>query len=174
MWHAIVMLFLTMIPLIVVRCLHIQLPWHVYFFIAVSIFIHTTAATLNLYVLYYPYYDKIAHIFSAVAISLIGFFSFIYIDLLRKMKMPPPFIIICTIIFVMACGVFWEIGEFIVDNYFGGGVRGLLQASVEDTIFDMTANLIGSLIGAGIGLFWFKNHRKEDILCDDEVMGTDA
>jgi hypothetical protein len=163
MFTAILMFALTVVPYFIAGRMNIQLPWFVFFLIALALWFHTAGYIQGYYVTYYPYYDKIAHIVSGMAVALIGFLGVIFLDKYLKMTLQPVFIIFFTIIFGVALGAFWEMYEFLVDFFFGGSLAGPMQNSLNDTMLDMMFVFGGSIIVAGMGVFWFRHHRKEEI-----------
>lgn len=163
MFTAILMFGLTVIPYVVAQRMNIQLPWFVFFLIALALWFHTAGYIQGYYTRFYPYYDKIAHIVSGTAVALLGFLGVIFLDKYLKMNLQPVFIIFFTIIFGVALGAFWEIYEFLVDFFFGGSLAGPMQNSLNDTMLDMMFVLGGSIIVAILGVFWFRHHRKEEI-----------
>jgi hypothetical protein len=163
MFTAALMFAMTLIPYIVSQRLHIHLPWFVFFLIALALWFHTAGYIQGYYTTYYPYYDKVAHIVSGIAVALLGFIGVIFVDKYLKMCINPVFILFFTIIFGVALGAFWEMYEFLVDLLFGGNLAGPMQVSNGDTMLDMIFVLAGSLIVAIMGIFWFRHHRKEEI-----------
>jgi hypothetical protein len=164
MYTAFLMFGLTVVPYVVAKEMKIHFPWFVFFLIALSLWFHTAGYVQGYYVLYYPYYDKIAHLVSGIAVALLGFLGVVFLDRYWKMNLTIPFIVGFTIIFAMALGGFWEIYEFLVDTFTGGSLAGPMQNSLEDTMLDMMFVLVGSVIVAVIGVVYFHRHRKEEIM----------
>ncbi|HNB02839.1 MAG TPA: hypothetical protein PLV88_00985 [Methanoregulaceae archaeon] len=160
---AVLMLGMTVIPFVVAKRMNINLPWFVFFLVALALWIHTAGYVQGYYTTFYPYYDKIAHIVSGTAVAVLGFLGVIFVDKYMKMNLNTWFIIFFTIIFGMAMGAAWEIYEFLVDFFFGGSLAGPMQNSLNDTMLDMMFVLAGSIVVALLGVFWFKQHRKEEI-----------
>ena len=61
---AVLMLGMTVIPFVVAKRMNINLPWFVFFLVALALWIHTAGYVQGYYTTFYPYYDKIAHIVS--------------------------------------------------------------------------------------------------------------
>ena len=160
---AVLMLALMVIPFIVAKRMNLNLPWFVFFLVALALWIHTAGYVQGYYTAYYPYYDKIAHIVSGTAVAVLGFLGVIFVDKYLKMNLTPLFIVFFTIIFGVALGAFWEMYEYLVDFFFGGSLAGPMQNSLDDTMLDMMFVLAGSIIVAIMGIFWFRHHRKEEI-----------
>lgn len=160
---AFLMLGMTVIPFIVAKRMNFNLPWFVFFLVALALWIHTAGYVEGYYTTFYPYYDKMAHVVSGTAVAVLGFLGVIFVDKYMKMNLTPVFIIFFTVIFGVALGAFWEMYEFLVDLIFGGSLAGPMQNSLNDTMLDMMFVFAGSIIVAILGVFWFKHHRKEEI-----------
>jgi ABC-type Fe3+-siderophore transport system permease subunit len=155
------MFIATLVPSFVAHRMNINFPWFVYFLIALALWFHTAGYIQGYYELYYPYYDKIAHLVSGITVALLGFIGVMFLDRYWDMTLTPPFIVGFTIIFGMALGAFWEIYEFLVDTFLGGSLAGLMQNSLNDTMLDMMFVLAGSIIVAIMGLFYFRKNHKD-------------
>ncbi len=162
-FSGLIMFIFTLVPYVVARRMNIHLPWFVFFLIALALWFHTAGYIRGYYELYYPYYDKVAHLVSGTAVALLGFLGVIFLDKYWKMNLSAPFIVGFTIIFGMALGGFWEIYEFLVDTFFGGSMAGTMQNGLTDTMLDMMFVLAGSILVAIMGVFYFRHHRKEEI-----------
>jgi len=162
-FSGLIMFIFTLVPYVIARRMKIHLPWFVFFLIALALWFHTAGYIRGYYEMFYPYYDKIAHLVSGTAVALLGFLGVIFLDKYWKMNLTTPFIVGFTIIFGMALGAVWEIYEFLVDTFFGGSLAGPMQNSLNDTMLDMMFVLAGSAIVALMGVFYFRQHRKEDI-----------
>ena len=67
--------------------------------------------------------------------------------------MPPKFMFVYMLLFVMAFGVIWELMEFyvaVVSNLIGSG-KVLTQYGLDDTILDLFYNIFGGLLVAVFG-----------------------
>ncbi len=162
-FSGLIMFIFTLVPYVVARRMKIHLPWFVFFLIALALWFHTAGYIRGYYELYYPYYDKVAHLVSGTAVALLGVLGVIFLDKYWKMNLSAPFIVGFTIIFGMAPGGFWEIYEFLVDTFFGGSLAGMMQNGLTDTMLDMMFVLAGSILVAIMGVFYFWHHRKEEI-----------
>ncbi|MBT8508610.1 hypothetical protein AZH53_09355 [Methanomicrobiaceae archaeon CYW5] len=162
-FSALIMFIFTLVPYVVAQRMNIHLPWFVFFLIALALWFHTAGYIQGYYELYYPYYDKVAHLVSGTAVALLGFLGVVFLDKYWKMNLTAPFIVGFTIIFGMALGGFWEIYEFLIDTFFGGSLAGPMQNGLTDTMLDMMFVLAGSILVAIMGVFYFKHHRKEEI-----------
>jgi len=162
--NGLIMFGATLVPFIIVHKMHIHFPWFVFFLIALALWFHTAGYIQGYYEVFYPYYDKIAHLVSGTTVALLGFLGVIFLDRYWKMSLTTPFIVGFTIIFGVALGSFWEMYEFLMDTIFGESLGGLMQNSLNDTMLDMIFVLAGSVLVAILGVFYFRHHRKEDIV----------
>ena len=152
-------LFLTLIPVILERKVKITIPWWLTFLIVLSLYIHLAGEYFEWYLLFYPYYDKIAHVISGVTVALIGFTAVLLLDRYTENNFNRVLIVIMIIMFTMAFGAFWEIYEFLVDTFLGGD----LQHGNTDTMLDMMFVLLGGVIVAGTGNFYLRRISKCDM-----------
>lgn len=163
MFTGLLMFILTLVPYIVAQKMNVNFPWFVYLLIAMALWFHTAGYIQDYYTIFYPYYDKIAHLVSGTTVALLGFLGVIFLDKYWDMNLKTPFIIGFTIIFGMALAGFWEIYEFLIDTFLGGSMAGPMQHGNTDTMLDMIFVLTGSVIVSIFGAFYFRHHRKEDI-----------
>lgn len=163
MFTAFLMFGLTFVPYVAADRLDIRFPWFVYFLIALSLTIHISGYVQGWYITGYPYYDKVAHMVSAVSVALIGFLGVIFLDRYWRMNLTPLFIVGFTLTFGMALGGIWEIYEFAVDQIFGGSLAGPMQLGLADTMWDMIADLLGSVGVSLVGIVYFRYHHVEEI-----------
>lgn len=168
LFFAIMAFTLTFVPTIVAHRLKLQLPWFLFFLVALSLWFHTAGHIQEYYLAFFPYYDKIAHFVSGTTVALLGLLGVIFLDLYWKMRITPVFIIFFTIIFGLALGAFWEILEFTIDQTIGGSFSGRMQYDLNDTMWDMIFVLAGSCVSAIYGIVWFRKNSKESIFAKEE------
>ena len=107
-----------------------------------------------------PYLDKILHFASGVLFALLIYE--IYANN-SKNKLTLFWIFMLTFSFAMMCGGVWEIYEFTTDILFNNnsqGTVGLLgREAIMDTMGDLIADFVGSILGGGVAvvLQWKKN-----------------
>ena len=174
-FSALIMFVATLIPFVIALRMKINFPWFVFFLIALALWFHTAGYVQGYYEMFYPYYDKIAHLVSGTTVALLGFLGVIFLDRYWNMTLTTPFIVGFTIMFGVALGAFWEMYEFLVDTFLGGSLAGPMQNGLNDTMLDMMFVFAGSIIVAIMGVFYFRHHRKEDIVGSmngDELLGS--
>jgi hypothetical protein len=163
MFTALLFFGLTFVPHWAAERLDIRFPWFVYFLISLALWLHIAGYVQGWYVTFYPYYDKVAHLISGTSIALIGFLGVIFLDRYWRMNLTPLFIVFFTVTFGMALGGIWEIYEFAVDQVFGSPLSVPMQNSLADTMWDMIADLLGSVAVALVGIVYFHTHRLEEL-----------
>ncbi|OFI06047.1 hypothetical protein CLOACE_13020 [Clostridium acetireducens DSM 10703] len=154
----IVTLFLTFLPKILGRLLKKEcnkiLSFSIIFFVFISLYLGTLK---NFY--RYTWWDTMLHIFSGV---ILGVIALIIIDNFNKctdsknLILNPIFVLIFIISFATFCGVIWEIYEFAIDNLVGLDMQGVKFSGVSDTMVDLIADLLGSIIPGVYGYIIFK------------------
>jgi hypothetical protein len=153
---------LTLTPLMLKRRFHVTLPWELNFLIILSLYLHVSGNVRGWYHLFYPFYDKIAHLVSSITIAVLGFVAAVIMDQYTAIKMNRPLIVFFVIIFTMALGSFWEITEFLSDNLFGTQ----LQPGLGDTMYDLIFDLVGGTIIGVLGDIYLKRTPKERFVRD--------
>jgi uncharacterized membrane protein YjdF len=151
--------FLTTVPYLVRRRFDISLPWEVNLLIALSLFLHVAGHVSDYYILFSPYYDKIAHFVSSITISVLGFVLVLLVDRYSSLQLTRPMIIFFIVIFTMALGAFWEIYEYLFDTFLGT----VLQHGLDDTMIDLIFDLFGAIIIAAVGNFYLRRLTKEEM-----------
>jgi len=152
-------LVLTLVPTIITRRLSITLPWQVNLLIAISLYLHIAGEIRGFYMLYYPYYDKVAHFVSGMTVSVLAFVAVLLLDQFGGLNLPRWMIVGFIVISAMAMGAFWEIYEWVFDTFLGTD----LQHGLDDTMLDMIFVLIGAIIVAVAGGHYLSRSSKEEI-----------
>ena len=151
-------LFLTLTPLILKRRFDITLPWELSLLIVLALYLHVGGNIRGWYLLFYPFYDKFAHLISSVLVAILGFTSAVVLDqYVESVKMNRYFVAFFVIIFTMAMGALWEIGEFASDTF----LLTQTQHSINDTMLDLIFDLIGGSIVGLLGAVYLKYVPKE-------------
>jgi len=152
-------LFLTLVPAITTRRWSITLPWQVNLLIAFLLYLHVAGEIQGYYLLYYPYYDKIAHLIAGITVSVLAFAIVLLLDRFSRLNLSRWMIVGFIIITAMAMEGFWEIYEWIFDTFLGTN----LQHGLDDTMLDMIFVLVGSVIVALAGNRYLSRFSKEEI-----------
>jgi len=97
-----------------------------------------------------PWWDHLTHALSSSLVAAAGYATVRALDEHHDdIVLPPKFVFVFLLSFVMAFGVFWEVIEFAVmhlDAVFGGSV--LTIYGIGDTILDLVFNTIGGVLVA--------------------------
>jgi uncharacterized membrane protein YjdF len=155
-------LILTLTPLMLKRRFHVTLPWELNFLIVLSLYLSVGGNVRGWYYLFYPFYDKVAHLVSSITVAVLGFVAAVIMDRYTEIKLNRPMIVFFVIIFTMSLGAFWEITEFLSDNLFGTQ----LQVGLGDTMYDLIFDLAGGIIIGVLGDVYLKRTPKERFFSD--------
>ncbi|MBN2733839.1 MAG: DUF2238 domain-containing protein [Methanomicrobiaceae archaeon] len=150
-WGAIA-IFLTFLPMIVERRINMTIPWGLTLLIVLSLYLHLAGEYFGWYLVFSPYYDKVAHLVSGSTVALLGFTVVLLMDRYTEMNFNRPMIVFMIIMITMAFGAFWEIIEFLVDTFLGGN----MQHGNTDSMLDMIFVFLGALIVAGTGNLYMR------------------
>ena len=155
----IIALGLTMVPAAVTRRGYITLPWEINLLVALSLYLHIAGGVRGFYEIYYPYYDKVAHLISGITVSVLAFVAVLLLDRFSRLNLSRRMIVGFVIIFAMAMEGFWEIYEWTFDTFLGT----TLQHGLDDTMLDMIFVLVGAVIVAFTGNRYLSELSKEEL-----------
>lgn len=150
---------LTLVPAVVTHRWNITLPWQVNLLIVLSLYLHIAGEIRGFYMLYYPYYDKIAHLISGITVSVLAFVIVLLLDRFSRLNLSRWMIVGFVVIAAMAMEGFWEIYEWLFDTFLGTN----LQYGLDDTMLDMIFVLIGAVVVALAGNRYLSRFSKEEI-----------
>jgi len=95
------------------------------------------------------WWDHMTHALSSSVVAGVGYATVRAIDEhSEKIVLPPRFVFVFILMFVLAYGVFWEILEFTIGRVaaaFGVGSV-LTQYGLEDTLKDLVFNTLGAVV----------------------------
>jgi hypothetical protein len=150
----IVYIILTLIPFAFERHYRVTFPFGLKMMVAFAFFVHLWGR-MTLWYWEMPLYDKFAHAVAAVAVGLIIFSCYLYLDHLEFVKKRPFFkkqvrilssqktdVLVGTAIILILMGLFWEIGEYAIDVVHGT----TYNFGLVDSVTDFMGNLIGLFI----------------------------
>lgn len=145
-------IFLSCAPMILNRSFKISLPWELNFLITFSLFLHVVLGeVLEFYDIYY-FWDKFMHLLGTAIIGILGFMAVYSFHYAGKIRLSLPLICLFTVVFSLAVGSVWEIGEFFTDMLLGRNT----QYGLDNTMWDLVNNTIaGLLVGIG-GMFYVR------------------
>jgi len=149
---ALIAAILSFIPAILKRNYNINMNWKISFLITLALYLHTVGLSFRLYNNVF-YYDIIMHILGSIVIALLGFIIVYTMHFTKKVRLSIPLIGLFTIIFAIAVGALWEIGEFAIDQFFGMHA----QPSNFDTMTDLIYDTIAGISTAIAAMFYVNN-----------------
>jgi hypothetical protein len=151
-YNVLVAMVITVLPILTEKILDISLPFGVKTLVPFALFLHLAGGIMRWYWIYMPFYDKFAHVISALAIALVVFVFFIVLDYygvrISRMKV---FFAIFIITFIL--GGVWEVGEKTLDIM----LRSSYNNGMIDTIGDNIGNFIGIFIALLIANYYVKS-----------------
>lgn len=143
---------ILVIPILVERWLSLRFPFGIKSAIGLALLLHMAGGINRWYWKYMPYYDKLAHVVSALALGLLIFAFFLILDS-WEIHVRPSRILAGVLVLVLLFGCGWEIGEYYIDLL----VQSSYNNGVMDSIFDSISNLIGALIAVLIAWYYLKS-----------------
>ncbi len=154
--NSIVALTVTQLPKILERDYGLPMDPRLTLWITSAAFLHTIGtagipgANVNLYVQIW-WWDHMTHALSASVVAAAGYATVRAMELHSDtVHIPPRFMPIVILIFILAFGVLWELLEFTLVIVSGAvGLQSvLIQYGATDTLKDLLFNSIGGLIVA--------------------------
>ena len=153
-------LFITFLPAFFQRNYRITMNSGIVLWITVAVFLHAlgtlSVPALGFLSLYEStwWWDHLTHVVSASLVVGVAYAATRALEEhTESIVIPPKFMFVYLLLFVMACGVIWELMEFyvaVVSNLIGSG-RVLIQYGLDDTIFDLFYDIFGGLLVAIFG-----------------------
>lgn len=153
----IVSIIISLIPSILQRNYNVTFPFELDLLITLSIFLNTFMGEgLNFYKKVWLW-DKFLHVYGSSVIAILAFLITYTFHYSRKVRLSIPLIGFFTVIFAIAVGGLWEIGEYTVDSLFDKHT----QDGLDDTMWDMINDLIGGVVVAALGMIYVRYSRPE-------------
>jgi hypothetical protein len=151
-FFALIMIFISFIPMFFRYFLKIKLPYLFDVFICLALIFHMGNGLLDICSVI-PIYNKFTHFFSACVVAFIFLILlFVFNEYYRGIAVNKFKIMFDVVVITMAFGVFWEFLEWISDFFFNLSA----QPSLNDTMGDLFADTLGGLLIAFIGYFLIK------------------
>lgn len=153
-------LFITFVPNLIRRSIHLVLPPELTVMIFIALFLHTMGGLMGLYTST-SWWDHLTHSFSAFLVASLGFIGVVIIDKYAdSIYLPPRFLSFFIFMLTTAFGVIWEISEFANDEFTGS----VMQYSLDDTMVDLMFDIGGGLVVAILGPFYLLGTSQERFL----------
>ncbi|WP_227354470.1 hypothetical protein [Haladaptatus salinisoli] len=143
---------ITLVPAILERDYQIPMDAGLTLWITTAVFLHAVG-TLGPYQddAWFWWWDHVTHVLSASLVAAVGYSTVRAIDAhYDDVYLPPRFMFVFILMFVVAFGVIWEVIEFAVSGLAGvlGGRTVLTQYGLGDTMLDLLFDTAGGLITA--------------------------
>jgi len=135
-----VALAIALLPALAEFLTPLILPWPMKFFITLALIFHIAGGIFEFYFTLYPLYDKIGHLVSSIAISLLIVVILLILVGITGIRLSSPAVVICIFIPGMVCGVAWEYAELNIDTVAGS----TYFVNVNDSLLDMLFNVLGT------------------------------
>lgn len=140
-------LILFMIPSIVDKRFHIEMPTTLEVIILIFIFAAEILGEIQAYYIAFPYWDEMLHTTNGFLMAAIGFSL---IDILNQnenfsMSMSPIFVTFFAFCFSMTVGVLWEFFEFSADWFLGTDMQ-------KDTFVQVINSVLLNASGANVAI----------------------
>jgi len=151
--------FLTFLPAIVKREFGVSIGVELEALIMIALLLHLVGGALEFYTKYN--WDFLTHLVSSVLIAAMGLASIYTIDRYdNSINLTPISLAFLTIIFTIAAGALWEIGEFASDIFFGTSE----QYNYFDTMHDLIIDALGGVCIAIFAPRYVRNGRIDKML----------
>ncbi len=149
----------SLLPAFWYRSLKVTLPFELDMLISIVWFLHIILGEVFRFYDDVWYFDKIMHFYGTGLIALLAFFMVFTLHWSDKVRLSLPFIALFTIVFALALGSLWEIGEFTIDQLFGRNT----QYGLENTMWDLIFNTVGASFAALLGVLYTRKKNRNDI-----------
>jgi hypothetical protein len=165
-WHgnypvtlmASVALAASLTPALLRRTFHIALPWELEFLVVLQLNLHTYWGVWRRFYDLHGYWDDLLHFQGTLIVSFIGFLCVYSLHFSGRARMSGPLFGLFTVAFGNALGAWWEIVEFTVDKTLHKNT----QYGLDNTMWDLINNFLGSLLAAGFGWLYVRYSRPLD------------
>jgi len=158
-------LLVAQLPAVLERDYEIPLDTGLTLWITTAVWLHglgtvgVPGASQNFYATI-PWWDHVTHALSSSVVAATGYITVRSLDVHSEdIFIPPRFMFVFILLFVIAFGVFWEVIEFAVSR--GAEMLGtetvLTQYGLDDTMLDLVFDVIGAVIVAVWGTAHLSN-----------------
>jgi len=155
---------LSITPIILRRQYGLALPPEINLLIVLALFLHVGGGALGLYRI--QGWDYITHFLSSGVIAILGFMAVVILDQYStSIEMNRWMVGFFVVVFAIAMGALWEMGEYICDFIF----RTSEQAGLDDSMVDLMIDSLAGLIVGVIGAIYLKFAPKERFIDDLNV-----
>ena len=114
-------------------------PWPAKFLIGLTLVMHIGGGINSWYFMYYPVYDKIAHLVASMTIALLTFLFLLFLVAYSVVHLGRRGIVLAILIVPLFFGLTWEIAEYVIDL----NLLSTYFVTPYDSIFDTVFNILG-------------------------------
>ncbi len=145
-------LIFSLLPVVIEYWLKITLPGGVKATVALALLLHVAGGINRFYWIFAPYYDKVAHVVSAMGLFLVIFTFFVGLDY-YGIRLKLRTVIVATLVITVIFFVAWEVTEFYIDVF--------AKTSYNNGMGDTIGDLISDVIGVALGLLVLAYYRSK-------------
>ncbi len=135
-------LVLSLLPILFEYAMKIRFPPGFKALFSLALLVHVAGGISRFYWKFAPFYDKLAHVCSALALFLLIISVFAVLDY-QGTTVRWQTVLISTIVLVTVLMIAWEISEYVIDMI----ATTSYNNGIIDSIGDVIANIIGIIIG---------------------------
>ena len=170
------MIFLTFVPNILHRIIHIKIPHLMEVIFVAFCFCCLILGDVADFYGKFDWWDSLEHGMSGVLLGILGYAIINTFNKVEgnRLKYSPVFVSMWVLCFALAAGALWEIMEFITDGLFGLNSQQYLTTpgtfdkavplegheALRDTMEDLILDFVGALFISVLGFFDLKRQRK--------------
>lgn len=141
---------LSLLPIIFELAMKVRFPPGFKLFFSLALLVHVAGGISRFYWKFAPFYDKIAHVCSALALFLLIISVFALLDY-HGTTLKWRTVLIGTIALVSILMIAWEVSEYVIDL--------IATTSYNNGIIDSIGDVIANIIGIIIGIFIVRYYR---------------
>jgi hypothetical protein len=112
-------------------------PWFMKFLIGLTLIMHIGGGIFKWYFLYYPVYDKIAHVVAAMTIAFMIFLLLFFLEANSIIHLGRQGTVLTIVLVTLFFGLSWELIEYLIDAKFLSTYFLGLNDSLLDTLFNI-------------------------------------
>ncbi len=138
------------LPLIMGKKFQVKIPAEFEFMAVIFIFAALYLGNVHSFYIKYWWWDSALHTSSGFILGIIGFLLVYVLNEKKEidLELKPHFIALFAFVFAVALGTFWEIFEFIMDQFFDLNMQ---ETGLIDTMWDLIVDTVGALIISILG-----------------------
>lgn len=148
-------LAVVMLPSMLEHKLKIEIPGFMNILLIIFLYAAVFLGEFRSYYFKYAHWDTMLHTLSGMMLAAASFSVVNMLNDIRKYKLHPVLVALFSFTFALACGVVWEVYEYVWDTFAGFNMQkyaledGTLligQAALSDTMNDLIVDAIGAFV----------------------------